>query len=82
MPKPSRIILGLLIAANGALPAHAHLGHVGDLAGHSHWLGYGALAAAAAALALLGKKRKQEESDEGTESAIEAEGEQPEENAA
>jgi hypothetical protein len=44
--------------------AQAHLGHIGEMAGHSHWLGYGALAAAAAALALLPKKRKAEEAKE------------------
>uniref|UniRef100_UPI0031BA0506 DUF6732 family protein n=1 Tax=Oricola nitratireducens TaxID=2775868 RepID=UPI0031BA0506 len=34
----------LLIAS----PAYAHFGHVGELAGHSHWIGLAAGAAAAA----------------------------------
>lgn len=42
-----------LFAATGIMlgfygTAHAHLGHVGELAGHSHWVGVGALAIAAA----------------------------------
>ena len=44
--------------------AQAHLGHIGEVAGHSHWLGLGALVAAAAAIALLPKKKKADESDE------------------
>lgn len=54
--------------------AHAHLGHVGELAGHSHWLGLGALAAAAAALALLPKKKKAEAQED--EASAEADGAQ------
>ncbi|MEC9344359.1 MAG: DUF6732 family protein [Pseudomonadota bacterium] len=50
--------------------AHAHLGHVGEMAGHAHWLGYGAMAAAAAAAALLAKGRKKDDRGEGAEEEI------------
>lgn len=43
-----------------AVPARAHLGHLGELAGHGHWVGAGALVGAAAIAALLAdRKRKQ-----------------------
>ncbi|MCB1438520.1 MAG: hypothetical protein H6888_02685 [Nitratireductor sp.] len=61
--------------------AHAHLGHVGELAGHSHWLAIGAGVSAAAIAALLAKARgrKDETSGEaeettGAETEAEAEG--------
>lgn len=64
MPLPARIALFALPVAAVPLPAFAHLGHVGEVAGHGHWLGYGALVAAAAALALLAKQRRREEKAE------------------
>lgn len=36
-------------------PAFAHLGHVGELAGHAHWVGLGALVVAGALAAAIGK---------------------------
>jgi hypothetical protein len=48
-------------------PAHAHLGHVGEVAGHSHWIGLAAVGAAAAiavAVSTLGKKKDAEAKDE------------------
>jgi hypothetical protein len=47
-------------------PAHAHLGHVGEVAGHSHWIGLAAVGAAAAlaiAVSALGKKKDAEAKD-------------------
>lgn len=47
-------------------PASAHLGHMGELAGHSHWIGVAAASAAAAiaiAVSTLGKKKNAEEKD-------------------
>lgn len=43
-----------------ATPAFAHVGHVADLAGHSHWVGIGALIGAGiiAGLLVKGKKAK------------------------
>lgn len=56
--------------------AFAHLGHLGELAGHSHWiaLGAGAVAIAIAGLVAKGEKDK-EESDEniGEETEIQEE---------
>lgn len=45
-----------LFAIFFATPAFAHAGHLADLAGHSHWLGLGALLGAAAVAGLLGAK--------------------------
>ena len=63
----SAIFLGGLFTM--ATPAWAHLGHVGDLAGHGHLAGIeaiGAAAAIAAALAVrkLKKKPKRKETKE------------------
>jgi hypothetical protein len=47
-------------------PAYAHFGHVGELAGHSHWIGLAAAAAAAAiatAVTVQGKKEKAAKED-------------------
>ncbi|MEZ5870813.1 MAG: DUF6732 family protein [Nitratireductor sp.] len=51
--------------------AHAHLGHLGDLAGHSHWIGIAlglAGAAGAAAIALLPKDEAESDMQEASES--------------
>lgn len=62
-----------LLAAAAAVPlavfplaADAHVGHVGDLAGHSHWAGIAAIAGAAVLagiVALKAKRRKEAEAD-------------------
>lgn len=39
-----------------AAPAHAHLGHFGEVAGHAHWVAVGALAVAAAVAALAARR--------------------------
>lgn len=48
------------------VPAFAHMGHLSDLAGHSHWIGLaaGAAAAATAAWGLRGRKKDDEEERE------------------
>jgi Family of unknown function (DUF6732) len=60
-----------LLASVSTTPAFAHLGHIGELAGHSHWIAIGASGLAAAigvAVALAGKKAKKEaQDDEGAE---------------
>ena len=57
----------LFIATPFLVPtlAMAHPGHLAEVAGHSHWLAAGALAAAAALALLLakGRKAKQEEAE-------------------
>ncbi len=63
----------LFFAASGA---KAHVGHVGDLAGHAHWVGIAATVGAAALAALVAKAGKQKK-DEGEEAEGEGE-DQPE----
>ncbi len=46
------------------VPAFAHFGHIGELAGHSHWLGWAALGAATALAALLGRRPKSQSAEE------------------
>jgi len=50
------LVLSLLLFVSSAHTALAHGGHVGDLAGHSHWVGWAA-AAAAGAIAAWAIKR-------------------------
>ncbi|PWV98978.1 hypothetical protein DFR52_104269 [Hoeflea marina] len=47
----------LIFRAFGAGQAHAHGGHLGELAGHSHWVGWAAAAGAAAIAAWAGKRK-------------------------
>jgi hypothetical protein len=46
--------------------ALAHAGHVGDLAGHSHWVGWAAAAAAAAVTAWAIKRGTKAKADDDT----------------
>jgi len=46
------------------MPAHAHLGHVGEVVGHAHWLGLGAVIVAGVLTALLGKLKQSESEEE------------------
>jgi len=60
------------IAAAMPTAAFAHAGHLGELAGHSHWVGVAALAGAAlvaGVIALKDRKRKRE--DETAEAEVE-----------
>lgn len=54
-------------------PAAAHFGHAGDLAGHSHWVAIGAVAAAAAIAAVLAKRGKSKDKDTSEAEADDAE---------
>ncbi|OCW57613.1 DUF6732 family protein [Hoeflea olei] len=56
------LVLSLLVLGPGASDALAHGGHLGDLAGHSHWLGWAA-AAAAGAVAAWAIRRKTRAAD-------------------
>ncbi len=58
-------------------PALAHWGHVGELAGHGHWIAIGAGAAAAALAAALaaGRKGKEQSLEETEDADGEAQGE-------
>jgi Family of unknown function (DUF6732) len=68
----------LFVSAN-ATPVFAHFGHVGELAGHSHWIGLGAAGIAASigvAVALIGEKTgKKTATDDGAEDGQETTGE-------
>ena len=65
------LILSLLVPVFGASSALAHGGHVADLAGHSHWVGWAA-AAAAGAVAAWVIKGKTKSSDEANSEADES----------
>lgn len=56
--------LPLMFVATGA---HAHWGHVGELAGHAHWVGLAAGACAVTVAALLAKQKKEAEAKEDGE---------------
>ena len=60
--------------------AHAHGGHVGELAGHAHWVGLAAVLGAAAIAVLLAKARKREEAAETEDTEADPE-DKPEEAA-
>jgi len=56
-----------------ATPAHAHLGHLGEVAGHGHWIGLGAIAGAAILAGLLGKGKGKDADAEPEQNEPEAE---------
>ena len=66
------LVITLFLAGSGQ--AHAHLGHVGEVAGHSHWVAVGAAVTAAVIAAWLGKRKLDAEETEA-EQAMEEEGE-------
>lgn len=53
--------------------AHAHVGHLGEVAGHSHWIGVGVIVIAGTLAGLLGKLKQDADAEEDEPS--EAEGE-------
>jgi hypothetical protein len=52
-------------------PAYAHLGHVGELAGHAHWVGLGAVIVAGALAAAIGKLTDRASDEDENEEEIE-----------
>jgi len=58
---------GLIAACLATTPAHAHIGHLGEVAGHGHWIGLGLIAGAAVLGGWLGKGRKPEADPEDDE---------------
>jgi len=54
------LILFNLLVAN---PAMAHIGHLGDVAGHGHWVAAGAIAIALGIAALGARKGKTQDTD-------------------
>jgi hypothetical protein len=73
MEDQMRLILTLLLAMAGST-AHAHPGHLADLAGHDHWV-----AGAAIGLAILtgiyGALKGKKETEAEAEAELEEEGE-------
>lgn len=70
-----RIVVSGFFLLAGTISGFAHVGHVGDLAGHSHWLGWGMVVAAGVIVAVLGTKNDDGQVDEDVEE--EAAGENP-----
>lgn len=66
-----QLIISFFIILISSVSAHAHIGHLGELAGHSHWIAIGAGVVAAALAAALGKRKLDEEKDETIEDADE-----------
>lgn len=62
-----------------ATPAFAHMGHVGEVAGHSHWVGLAAALGAAAIAALAHKIGKDKKGKEEIDADADAEAESTEE---
>lgn len=58
-----RLVLSAMFTV-GLMPASAlaHVGHIGDLAGHSHWVGVAALAGAAVIAVVAAKLKKRSDS--------------------
>lgn len=59
-----RLVLGTVFLLAAPVGAMAHGGHVGELAGHSHWVGVAAIFGAAAVAAVAAKLRKREKQSE------------------
>lgn len=58
------------------MPVYAHLGHMGEIAGHTHWVGVGAVFAAGLLAGLIGKikdKSNADADDLSVEDEVEAE---------
>jgi len=67
------LVLSVLVSALCTHTAFAHGGHVGDLAGHSHWVGWAAAAAAGAITAWAIKRgNKSKSADQDTADEAEA----------
>ncbi len=56
------------------VPAFAHMGHLGEVAGHSHWIGLAAALGAAAIAALAQKAGKKKKSEDESDAEAEADG--------
>lgn len=69
-----RIAGALSATALPLLPsvAHAHFGHFGDIAGHTHWAGAAAVGAAALVAGIVAiKDRKKKDTDEDPKADVE-----------
>ena len=59
-----RVFLSFFMVFVAPVSAHAHLGHVGELAGHGHLIGIAAGVAAAVLAALIAKNHLSDKEDE------------------
>ena len=75
------ILIATLTLIGVTNPAAAHIGHIGEMAGHDHWLWAGALGAAGAAAAWAWWKSKDEAKDDADDAAEDSE-DTPEETPA
>lgn len=66
-----RLILALIFTTSAG-PALAHIGHLGEVAGHGHWIALGGIAIAAG-IALLGGRKKPDDTSDETADDIEEE---------
>lgn len=49
------------------MPALAHVGHIGEVAGHGHWIALGGIAIAGAIALLGGRKKADKETEEASD---------------
>ena len=56
-------------------PAYSHAGHVGELAGHAHWVGVAAVLGVAGLAAILTGNKKGKAEDTAEEDTVESEDE-------
>jgi len=67
-----RIFPAGFTAALMPAPAFAHAGHLGELAGHSHWVGAAAVAGAALVAGIIAlKDRKRKKAEDGPKAEVE-----------
>ncbi len=57
-------ILSILMTAQVATPALAHIGHIGEVAGHGHLIGAIAIGLAGALAVLVGPKKGNNQDEE------------------
>ncbi|EAQ04520.1 hypothetical protein OB2597_10259 [Pseudooceanicola batsensis HTCC2597] len=73
-----RVSLAILLTAVAG-PAAGHVGHLGEVAGHGHWLGAAALGAAIAIGLWQGLRGKSSDEGDEAEAEDEARDEEPQE---
>ena len=69
----TRHAIAIAFLGSSASAAMAHGGHMGELAGHAHWIGAAAVAGAAVLAALVAKAKKRDDESFDAETEHEAE---------
>ncbi len=62
-------LFAALLSTLFATPALAHIGHLGEVAGHGHWIAVGGIAIAAGIALFGGRKKKDEDPEDAIEDA-------------